>query len=60
MIISTGRIRWVGIVLLMAFYTIKHRIKLKFILKMIKKADLALKLKTILSGLRFALKDMKE
>jgi hypothetical protein len=51
--------RWVDGVLLMAFYTTKHRIKPKFIIKIRKKADLAVKLKTILSGLRFALKDMK-
>lgn len=56
MIISTGRMRWAGINLLMAFYITKRWIKLKFIMK---KADLALKLKTILSGLRFALKDMR-
>jgi len=49
--INTGRMRWRGIVLLMAFYTIKRRIKLKFIIKIRKKADLAIKLKTILSGL---------
>lgn len=56
MTINTGRMRWTGIDFLMVFYTIKHRIKLKFIMK---KADLAVKLKTILSGLRFALKDME-
>jgi len=49
--INTGRMRWVGTILLMAFYTIKRQIKLNFIIKIIKKADLALKLKTILSGL---------
>jgi len=48
--------RWAGIDLLMAFYITKRLIKLEFI---IKKADLAVKLKTILSGLRFALKDME-
>jgi len=51
--------RWTGIDFLMVFYTIKHRIKLKFITKIIKKADSTVKLKTILSGLRFALKDME-
>jgi len=54
--INTRRMRWVGTVLLMAFYTIKRRIKLAC---MHAKDDLALKLKTILSGLRFALKDME-
>jgi len=49
--INTGRMRWRGIVLLRVFYTVKRRIKLKFIIKIRKKADLALKLKTILSGL---------
>jgi hypothetical protein len=57
--INTGRMRWTGIDFLMVFYTIKHRIKLKFITKIIKKADSTVKLKTILSGLRFALKDME-
>jgi len=54
--INVRRVRWVDTILFVVFYNIKRRIKLKFI---IKKADLAVKLKTILSGLRFALKDME-
>lgn len=54
MTMNTGRMRWTDINLLMAFYITKRWINLKFI---IKKDDLAVKLKTILSGLRFALKD---